>query len=83
MPLGVLSGSLLLDAFGVRATIAGIAACYLLATVGLLFLRPLRGMDRRPPDATELVTDSLHLQPRPVSAMVDQDEPHPRGAAPR
>jgi MFS family permease len=47
MPLGVLAGGLLLDAFGVRPTIAGIATCYLVATVSLLFLRSLRQMDAR------------------------------------
>ena len=48
MPLGMLVGGLLLEQFGVRAVIAGIAASYLVATVSMLFMPALREMERLP-----------------------------------
>jgi MFS family permease len=45
MPLGVLIGGYLLDRIGLRPTLTLIAACYLIATVSMLFSRTLHEMD--------------------------------------
>jgi MFS family permease len=49
IPLGMLIGGYLLDRFGLRVVLIGMAACYLAATVSMLFIPALREMDR-PPD---------------------------------
>jgi MFS family permease len=46
MPLGMLAGGFLLDRLGLRLTISMIAACYVVATVSMLFSRTLHEMDR-------------------------------------
>lgn len=46
MPLGVLIGGYLLDRIGLRPTLTVIVACYLIATVSMLFSRTLHKMDR-------------------------------------
>ena len=44
-PLGIVLGGLLLELFGLRPLLAGIAACYLAVTLGMLLNPPLRQMD--------------------------------------
>jgi MFS family permease len=46
MPLGMLAGGYLLDRLGLRPTLAIVAACYLTATVSMLFSATLHEMDR-------------------------------------
>lgn len=46
MPLGMLASGYLLDRLGLRPTLALIAACYLTATVSMLFSAALHEMDR-------------------------------------
>ena len=73
MPVGVLAGGLLLELFGVRATIAGIATCFVAATLSLLFLPALRGMDRRPDASRD--TGGTRSRPVPASAVEGSDRP--------
>lgn len=46
MPLGMLAGGFLLDTIGLQPTIGIIAACYLVATISMLFSRALHEMDQ-------------------------------------
>lgn len=50
MPLGVLLGGFLLEGIGVRATILGVATCYLAVTLGMLVIPAFQDMNA-PADA--------------------------------
>ena len=45
MRLGMLIGGYLLELMGVRAVLLGVAACYLVATAGMIFHPTLREMN--------------------------------------
>jgi hypothetical protein len=48
VPLGMLLAGLLAEWIGLRFTLVGLAACYLLVTLRMLLVRAFRGMDERP-----------------------------------
>lgn len=64
LPAGVLLGGVLIEAIGLRSTLFGIAACYLLATLSFLLHPVLRQMDHLP--SASAAAESQHPTSAPV-----------------
>ncbi len=61
MPLGTLLGGLLLEWLGVRATVVGMASCYLAVTLSMLAIPAFRELDA--PPAPTLTADRPRSEP--------------------